>query len=239
MPNIPTIISKSVYLLNMIKKYNFRWNPSQHIPCVPTCYQPITNLKYPQTIQTPKRSFFNLFEKKFRPKLWFPYTNPPRTCKEWQNELCPASIFHAGRCPSKTFWKIDQKRSFFNLFDKFFRPTNCDFLTLTHPGHGKNDKTNFARPHFFTLAGARIRFFEKLTKNTHFSTFLKRFFATNCDFLTLTHPGQGKNDITNFAWPHFFMLAVARIRFFEKLTFLKKIFATSCDFLYTNQPRTW
>ena len=44
MLNIPTIISKSVYLLNMIKKYNFRWNPSQHIPCVPTCYQPITNL---------------------------------------------------------------------------------------------------------------------------------------------------------------------------------------------------
>ena len=27
-----------------------------------------------------KRSFFNLFEKFFRHKLWFPYINPPRTC---------------------------------------------------------------------------------------------------------------------------------------------------------------
>ena len=225
---------------------------------LPTYYQ----LEIPTNDTNPKTLIFQPFWKKIRPKLWFPYTNPPRTCKEWQNELCPASIFHAGRCPSKIFWKIDQKRSFFNLFEKIFRhklwfpytnpprawqewynklcPTSlfhagsCPdkifwkidlfekkflpqvviFFTLTNPGHGKNDKINFARHQFFILGGDRIRFFEKLTKNAHFSTFLTNFFASNCDFLTLTHPGHAKNDKTNFARLQFFMLGGDRIRFF-------------------------
>ena len=61
-----------------------------------------------------------------------------------------------------------------------------------------NDKTNFARRQLFMRA-ARVRIFEKFTKNGHFSTFSKIFFATNLDFLTLTHPGHAMNDKTNFA----------------------------------------
>ena len=80
-----------------------------------------------------------------------------------------------------------------------------------------NHKTNFARCQFYMRAGAGVRFFEKSTKNGHFSIVSKNFFATNYDFLTLTHPRHAKNDETNFALRQLFMRANARVRFFEKI----------------------
>ena len=71
-------------------------------------------------------------------------------------------------------------------------------------------------------ADARVRIFEKLTKIGHFSSFSKNFFATNYDFLILTHPGHAKNDKTNFARRQFFMRAGARVKFFEKLKFFSQ-----------------
>ena len=103
------------------------------------------------------------------------------------------------------------KNGHFSTFSKKNFDTNCDFLTQTHPGQAKNDKTNFVRRQLFMRADARVRFFEKFTKNGHFSTFSKKFFATNCDFLILTHPGDAMNHKTNFARCQFNM---RRVRFF-------------------------
>ena len=113
-----------------------------------------------------------------------------------------------------------QKRPFWGV--KFSKNThisqlfflNFIFMPLSHRG---KHKIKFAPYYSFMRAGARIRNNEKspkLTKNGHFSTFSKNFFATNCDFLTLTHPGHAKNDKTNFARLQFSMLEGARVRFF-------------------------
>ena len=110
----------------------------------------------------------------------------------------------------------------FSSFSKNFFATNYDFLILTHPGHAKNDKTNFARRQFFMRADPRVRIFEKLTKNGHFSLFSKNFFATNYDFLILTHQGHAKNDKTNLTRRQFFMRAGARVRIFEKFQFFSQ-----------------
>ena len=88
-----------------------------------------------------------------------------------------------------------------------------------------NHKTNFARRQLSMRADARVRIFEKFTKNGHFSTYSKNFFATNCDFLTLTHPGDAMNHKTNFAQRQLFMRADARVTFFEKFRFFFTIWA--------------
>ena len=121
-----------------------------------------------------------------------------------------------------------QKRPFWGV--KFSKNTHIwqhfflDFIFMPQ-FHRDKHKIIFAPFHFFMRADARVRNYEKspkMTKNGHFSSFSKNFFAPNCDFLTLTHPGHAKNDKTNFARRQLFMRATARVRFFEKFRFFSQ-----------------
>ena len=163
-----------------------------------------------------KNGHFSTFSKKnFDTNCDFLTQTHPGQAKNDKTNFVRRQLFMRADARVRFFEKFT-KNGHFSTFSKKFFATNCDFLTQTHPGHAENDKTNFARRQLFMRADARVRFFEKFTKNGHFSTFSKKFFATNCDFLTQTHPGHAENDKTNFARRQLFMRADARVRFFEK-----------------------